>query len=784
MNKHNDRPRMRKPNTPNLTNLGLAGLILGAVFILILVVVVLTQASPAYIVPTLTYAPTTTITPSATASTTATVTLTPRPSRTATQGPTTTLTRTLTPTRTQTPVRPATITPFAADVDNSNYTLAAWDLAAAQRLIELLETYPDSLPANRRGENNVNYYHAYQPAAIALGEILLRNPDLPTLPWRLARALNLARSGDAYAAAEYALALQEALNTRVVTPDGLPGWFPSNHAPLKLSMYPAPAPVSVQQAWLVEISGAGSGWLLLWQTPQAYQVIPILNDFNFPLPYQSEFFWGDLTGDGLDELLIVRKAAEGENTIFTPRIFDLAQPAIQEITFSPPGAFETHLDASGGWSVNPKGAQASLEFKASVFPACPTEIRLAYLYQNDFLELSQESFRLSALAGAEGNCELIVNHAQQRWSLDSAVQLMEQLLPVWPPEKLADGKRPALDALDEWRYRLGVNYTLLGNAAKAAETLNQVIETPTIAVSRWIEPAQTFLAGSTSPQALYRTCLVSPHCDPRLALEILVASLPGTDPNLALQSFLSYGVVVRSSYVFDFDGDGINERWFTIRHTPEAVLEFWILAANQDRLFALFVDKVEENFPSLSSFEQISGPPVIWMDAEMVFSMVRLPEGDTPVLIDQPPVYFYDAYTRQALDAAEHRLFSGADPAAIYAELRQMRIDDKLACINDPQQCARFFLLLGLAADLSGQTGNAVGGYAEAWRQYLTSPYSVYARLKLRRNPFAPTQTASPTPTPTITRTPTVTRTMTALPTKTPTRTVTPTRTPTRTPAP
>ena len=43
-------------------------------------------------------------------------------------------------------------------------------------------------------------------------------------------------------------------------------------------------------------------------------------------------------GDGLDELLIVRKAADGENTIFTPRIFDLSQPAIKEITrVSKPG---------------------------------------------------------------------------------------------------------------------------------------------------------------------------------------------------------------------------------------------------------------------------------------------------------------------------------------------------------------------------------------------------------------------------------------------------------------
>ncbi len=53
------------------------------------------------------------------------------------------------------------------------------------------------------------------------------------------------------------------------------------------------------------------------------------------------------------------------------------------------------------------------------------------------------------------------------------------------------------------------------------------------------------------------------------------------------------------------------------------MLEFWILAANQERIFALFVDKVEENFPSVSSFKQLNGPPVVWMDAEMVFNAAR-----------------------------------------------------------------------------------------------------------------------------------------------------------------
>ena len=70
--------------------------------------------------------------------------------------------------------------------------------------------------------------------------------------------------------------------------------------------------------------------------------------------------------------------------------------------------------------------------------------------------------------------------------------MMESLLDEWPPQGPSEPYKYALDAKDEWRYRLGIYYALTGDIPRADQYFQDLIINPTVPGSRWVQPAREF----------------------------------------------------------------------------------------------------------------------------------------------------------------------------------------------------------------------------------------------------------------------------------------------------
>lgn len=696
------------------------------------------------------------------------------PSRTPSATITPSETATITPSATATPL--PTITQERADADAQYYQLSRWSLDRAHYAIDLLSSFPNTLSSAQRGADEQGYYNAFYAAALLQGESALRFEDVPALPWLLGKAVNMAKASDPYAATEFGRAFTMLLNGRTVGALELPDWFEQRQTGLKLRLIPQPALQRNLDSLVIEIYGAGSALIWLVEDESGFHTFPLTSDFDFVDPWETNLLQGDLTGDGRDELVVWQSTESERNAFQLPKVFDLSKLPAEELFFSPDEHFKIGLENEHNWAFSESEAgSTTLTFSTTVFPPCPIKIRRSYKYDNGLIRLDQALFTPNPSPGLEGFCELMVDHAVEVWGLPAAVQIMEALLPAWPPATLADGRAPLLDAADEWRFRLGMYYFLLGEEGKAAEYFQRIADEPVVPVSRWITPARQFLESYRQRTDIYRACLPVKYCIPRLALERLFETLPFDPTRQPLTELDDYGVTIRSTGPYDFENDGEPERWFTIQHYPDSRLEFYILAEYNDQWQAMYVDSVDSNFPPLYSYEPWEGgKPVIWLDQANTFKLGRVPGDDMPFIDYQPLVFFYDLYTRSAVEASAQALFTGGNPAQIANNLQDLLRFDLLACISDKEICARYFTLMGLAWQLAGDEGAAIGSYLEAWRQYPQSPYTVLARLRLVRSRQAPTQTPEPTKTPTITRTPTRTPTITPAPTKTPTVTGTP----------
>ncbi|MFN2197027.1 MAG: hypothetical protein ACK2UW_12995 [Anaerolineales bacterium] len=720
--------------------------------------------------PTITRTPTITPTRTSTPTPTNTATNTPRPTATSTS------------TATVTPTPPPTLTPARVDTAPRYFSLAPWNPEIVNSSVNLLSSQPLFMDETARGLQDKNFYAAFYAPALALGDALLQFPDVPDLPWRIQRAYNLALSGKETAAQEYAIILQQVLNQQVTDITGLSDWFRSQQPDLDLNILTLNPDANQNPQFLIEIYGPGGIYVLLVQEGNEYSTYPLVNAMDFVQPQVSHPISGDLNGDGIDEIVIWNSAALTPDTFQHPYVFDIDSVPPQELTFRPGDDFFIGMENTSEWSISRESdGTASLVFRSQVFPPCPVEVRRDYAFEDGQFVLTDNSYTLTPGLdpGLLGFCQLVVDHAENFWGPEAAIPILEALLPVWPPEEMADGSTPALDAYDEFRYRLGIQYMLAGDFIRGTDLLTEVAQDPIIPLSRWVAPASEFLDNFETPEDIYTACIPAEYCNPREALALAITLLPPEawiDP-LAAQK--SIGVSVRSTGEYDYDGDGVMEHWFTVQHTPEYKLEYWILAAAPDGEVGLFVDVVDANITPLYSFEMESGPPVIWLGNQKSFRMFRDSHSQIPYLAFQPLIFFYDRITDQKNDEAAAGLFYGADPADVFDFLESWRKDGRPTCVTDQNICATFYSLYGIAAEAIGDRQVAAGGYVEAWRSAPDSLLNTFPRLKLIRDPNAPTNTPTATLTPTITNTPTVTRTPTPTVTRTPTRTPTVTLTPT-----
>ena len=766
---------------------------LGILFIFILGLVVVISAYPVLLKPIIPdfqrYTNTPSITPTATQ--TPTITLTPtithtrRPSQTPTI--TTTPTRTLTPTLTPTPPGPATLTPALPLASDNLYRLESWSSDQAAYLISLIEDYPNTLPQPTPGVRDESYYDGYRFAKLALEEALLRFPKAEQANgWQWSLAYTLVRLGesetrlsDAGAGEHYGNLIAQSLNAGETGIEELPEWFATREPRLKLEVKElSPVPGSLS-SWLVGIGGAGGATIWLQETSSGYRPFTLTSSFDFLNPQDYSTLSADLTGDGIDEVVIFPDLPQDGTNLSPPLVFSLAESPPERLAFDPT-IFPVNIgtEFENRWTVtkNPEKGY-DLVFQGSVFPACPVDIRLTYRWDGKNFAAADAGYEMKPNPETMAYCRFVIEHAANAWDPGVTATLMEKLLPDWPPEKNEEGKPYKADTRDEWRYRLGVYHALAGEQEKASGYLKDVVASPAVADSKWVEAAQRFLDTYQSQADLYLACIQAKDCDPRRALASRIEAIPLDEYPNALATLWEAGVSQRSSGYFDFDGDDVNESWFTVRHHAGEKLELWIMMPYEDGIKAIFVDSLDSNRPVLSYYDDEEYPPTVLIDDSIAIRVERAPGRLIPYLSHPILPQLYPDRFQEGVDAAKTALLSGADAEKIYQDLVALQKSPGLLC-RARWRCDEYYYLLGLAAELGKNPKEAVEAYLSLWRDYTRSPFTTMARLKL--------VWTGVTPTPTVTKTPTATPIGT-LPagTSTPTTSGTPataTITPTRTP--
>jgi len=725
----------------------------------------------------------------------------PIPSATLTQRPTTTPFPTHTPsitleptaTGTVTPIPPPpTLTPARPPENPEELELAEWLPQEFDYVIGLAENYPNTLTENQRGPQNRDYYASYRYAIMLQGEALLAYPTAFEVDnWRWRQAYNLTRTSNPQAVVQYSALINQAYNTEGVKIGNLEGWIRQNDPRLWLETFKQPAIGNNITNSLLKLNNeGGSAYLWLVETNEGTTVYPLSSEFDFPERMLPDQYWSDITRDGIEELIIHRPSAPIRDIRF-PRVFDLSQTPPQELQFKPNQDFDIGLENNYLWDavVGEEGGD-DLRYTATVYPPCPVTIYHTYHWNGRWIERNRADYAIRPVPGIVSYCELVVNQAAWVWGAETAIPLMETLLPNWPPQGTSEPKSYPADAKDEWRYRLGIYYALTGDKSSANKYFQELIDAPTIPGSRWVNPARDFQSGLNTFGGIYRACIPSEFCNERVALQNLVAAIPPDATHDTLYYLTNAGVAIRYTAEFDFEGDGIPERYVTFRHHPDQKLEFWIIAEKESGPEALFVDTIDVSQPTLRRFVTRQGTSIVWLNAQQSFSLERFQDTDEVYIVRYAPSYFYLDYTLETTDSAVNALLSGAAALPIRDELIELRRSENFACLTD-EDCGYFYYVLGLANQLARDEQGAVNSYLFIWEEYPDTPFAQIARLKLTFKPgfgppptFTPTPTITNTPTQTPSITPTPTYTITPGPSPTPTDTPTPTQTYTPGPSP
>jgi len=693
--------------------------------------------------------------------------------------PSKTHTPTITPTRTPTQLLP-TLTPVLPNENIEAFEINDLSPSQYEYAINLLEGIPEILP---EGSTEYEYFSSFYHAAVMQFDAVRVYPnDLRASGWQWGLAYNLARIGDSRSNILYASYLNDAINDLQVNVESLPSLVNEHDQRVSLDVTKVPSIQENVSNYLLDLKTPG-GSLFMWyaETTDSKQVYPLSDETDFAKEHSSKTFWSDLNNDNQKDLIIFTPDNDGRYITF-PSIYDFTQIPPKELIFEPPKSFEIGLENDTEWNIVDNNQDFyDLELESIVYPPCPVTISHTYHWTGNWFERIEEIYEVAPVSQLLQYCELLVDQATNVWGIPAAIQIMEGLLDDWPPASTSDKSFP-LDSGDEWRFRLGVYHALVGNQQIARTYFEEVIETPVVSDSRWVRPAKIFLSNFETPEGLYKACVDTPLCDPRIAIMQWVASI---DPQKAenIYYYLTWNKVkVRYTDKFDFEGDDRPERWFTIRHRETDRLEFWILSVTDEKTQLLFVDTLETNTPILTRYTNLNGQTYVWLGSQQSFSLKRYPGTSEASIELLPPSYYFAELTDQLSEESLDALLAGFSPRIILEELKSHREKTTFVCLSK-EDCGRFYYALGLAAELSGDEKLAIESYLKIWIDSFESPFTTIVRTKLVYKPGfgpIPTPTISPTPskTPNPSRTPTITTTTGSTPTIT---TTPPTSTPTAT---
>jgi len=711
----------------------------------------------------------TSLTPLASNSATLFTTLTPTPSASSTLRPTFTPTITLTPTSTVdpsptvTPPGPATLVPYQP-IKGDIYQLIEWTDTEADYMIALMDDYPNTISESSRGENYENYYNAFFYATIAGKESLLRFPESALADsWNWGLAYNLAQIGDPEASQVYNEIIVDAINQGDTDLDNLATWFSRNEPRLALYIIGLDALDGYLASYLLNIRGGGSAYILLLQSTSGYSGYVLADLFDFINNPQTRSLVSDVTGDDYEEIGVYPLKPLDSFLADRPILLELSDLPPGELYFRPSvPEFDVGMEFTNFWGVTElSGGSQGLTFETETYPACPATIKQFFEWDGNFFDIQGTEYRFTPNPSSLSYCEDLVEHAVNTWGYPPAIQLMEQLLPDWPPELDSNSKPYPPDAHDEWLYKLGVYNAQIGNYDSAVQYLREVTNNPTDPLSIWVQEASVFLANYKNAGDVYEACIKVFDCNPTDALDYILNQSSRDLSQDTFEYLYQKNVPLRATGFFDFELDNVKERWFTVQHRPLEQLELWILATSRSGDVGFYISPVNANKPTFTYLDEDSKPPIVYVSNELAIRLNRDPDTFYPYIEFPVVEIIYTDPFVEGMNQARDELLSGGDPDTVIKMLKNLAVYPGLLC-QATQTCDPYYYYLGLAYELAGKTNLAVETYLYLWQNYILSPFTSMARLKMigTITPTPPTPTAVATPS-TLTPTPPVSVTAT-----------------------
>jgi hypothetical protein len=637
----------------------------------------------------------------------------------------------------------ATIVP-----DANGYHLVTWTPERADGLFLLLENYPETLSYVERGYHDYDYLEAFYYSTWAGYEALLRFPGDPRAErwkWRLGNDISMSYQFTlgGQAGEYYADLISRALNSKSVTIETLPEWISVNNSTAQTAVVKLEAPDGFTNGYVMQLNSA---YLWILESANKFQVYPLVDNFHY---YPNDFEIRDLTGDHHPEFIVSffrdTNFVTGISEIY---VFDLSRVPSERLVFNSAHDGSDLMRWIGyDWSLNqPVDDEVGIQIREEYLLSCPIYRVEDYRWNGRWLELTKVhfEFELAEVDHLKYCSELLLNSPFLNADPDAVLPLFESLVPYWPIPDAFLTQPP--DARYELRFRLGVLNALKGERDKAIEYFSEIIRSPSITKSSWIEQSKRFLDAYTSPDQIYHACSIISPCNPHFAVENLVNRIAAEDYLEAINKLKTLGVPILSSALYDFDRNAYPEFWFTLRRSTSRDIELWVLSKSPNGLLAHYIDNVSGRFPQIALLENGSDNSIVQIDGNKFFAFYRSREGKLFFSkISPKESTLPDIPARQIFEETRKALYAGQDPNQVRVSLLALMQNPSFVCepkLNPddsfkylgwpfPGYCPDFLYTLGLTYELSGDENGAVQAYWQLWHDYPESPYTLVARYKL-----------------------------------------------------
>ncbi|MGB8251752.1 MAG: hypothetical protein WCF08_00940, partial [Anaerolineaceae bacterium] len=332
---------------------------------------------------------------------------------------------------------------------------------------------------------------------------------------------------------------------------------------------------------------------------------------------------------------------------------------------------------------------------------------------------------------------------------------------------------------DELRILKGVYSAFLGDKASAQSVFTDLVASPTIPESPWIEAAQDALTAYQSQNDLYRmcsaidvcvdyftlemggpdvpSCVYRNICDYGQAMQATISTAFPTSPLAkVIENLKSVGVNIITYGWRDFDLNNQAELWFTVRHPHSRYFyadpyeEFWIAGQYEQGVKLLLVDELPSLNVPFKTVGEDTGRILTDYGYGKTIELVHHPYTGEPFITVWDPIITEPVDQRVSLFLdLRQMVYEGKDPEVIYNSLSEM--DDQFTkcpltglywdeySANPPPgwreydayDCATFYYTVAFAAELADKDQEAVRRYYSVWVEYPDSPFAILVQGKL-----------------------------------------------------